>query len=340
MNLTKRPLISKLVILFSTCSLLFGAGSLCYAADEEEEKDDPPAPVETTPAQPETGGPKAATPKPGESVEQLLATSKDFVHREKYQQAQQPLKRALELSPNNMAILKELYEVSTKARDWSNTLSALEQILALDPSKEKDLYADYGQVLFNLHKYDKAKTVLKKALSFGKDKDKIFRALVKIAVLEKEDILAEEYYLEFFKVAPKDADLRLQYASYLRKRGKVKEAIPHLRIASEGLPNDSRFHETFAYLLLTEKDYNGSLEEYKRAMACAPTGSVQRIQVAYKFAAAQQRAAQKSSGTAPKAAGATELPRSLPKTAATPAPAKSAPPKPAAPKQATPPPKK
>lgn len=317
MNFSKKLLVvgKSAAILLSAIGLLQASTYSAFAAaDDEEEETTTPEATPAPPAAPADPN-KPAVPLPGESVEQLLGTAKDFIHREKFQQAQQPLKRALELSPNNMSILNQYYEVTVKSRDWSNAQWALEKIFALDPAKEKDLYADYAQTLYNLRKYDKAKTALKKALTYGKDKDKIYKTLIRIALLEKETVLADEYYLEYFKVAPKEPELRREYADWLRKKGKVKESLPHYKVAAEGKPQDSQLHEIYAYLLMTEKDYNGSIQEYQKAMSCADTAGQARIQAAYKFAVEQQRAAQRAAAPPPpppKTAPAAEKPAAKP----------------------------
>ena len=311
-ELLKAEKISALLL----CTLMALIANPVCGADDEEEAETTPAvttPSETSPSEtsPSSGSlapvappasageqkPKAETANPGvsvggETLDQLLSSAREFVRREKYKQAKEPFKKALGLAPDNQQILAEYYLVCLKLQDWSDASSSLEKVFSLNAAKEKELYVDYAQTLWQLRKYDKAKLACKKALTFGKDKDRIYRILIKIALFEKELVLAEEYYQDFFKVAPKEGVVRLEYGKWLQGKGKPKEAIPHYKIASECRPADTNLHETLAYLLLAEKDFGGAAQEYQRAMAANPK-LAGKYQASMKYALQQQRAAQK-----------------------------------------------
>jgi tetratricopeptide (TPR) repeat protein len=262
-------------------ALSLSLSSAAFAADDEEEE---PASGETisapsTPSTaPATNSPPDAiadpveqkTALPQESREELLATARDLVRRKKYREAKEPFKKALIHTPDDQALLAEYCTVCENNRDWSTAAATYEKLFALNPAKEKELYSDYAQTLWELRKYDKATVALKKAIGFGKDKDKSYRTLIKIALVDNDKVLAEDYYQEYFKAAPKDSDMRLECAKWLQSRGKIKEAIPHYKAASDCRPQDAQLHQTLAYILLTEKDYSGSIQEYERAMAADP----------------------------------------------------------------------
>lgn len=282
-----------------TC--LFSLTMTCntQAADDEEDEPETP-PAATKPASPPAAAPPAAAPAvpeakapvPQEPLADLLSTARDLAHRQKYREAKEPYKKALVQVPDDQTVLAEYYDVCVNSKDWSAASATLEKIFALNPAKEKDLYADYAQTLWELRKYDKAKPALKKAIKFGKDKEKTYKTLIKIAILEKENVLADEYYQEYFKAVPKEGEMRLEYAKWLQKNGKLKDAIPHYKIASECRPQDDYLHQTLGYILLTEKDYAGAIQEYERAMA-ANARIANQMQTSIKYAKQMQKQAQK-----------------------------------------------
>lgn len=269
----KRLLAVGRAVMLLACAYSLSIMCSTQAADEEEDEPETP-PAATTPAPPiappvaaPEAVPQVKAPVPQEPLADLLSTARDLSRRQKYREAKEPYKKALLQTPDDQTILTEYYEVCVHSKDWSTASTTLEKIFALNPAKEKDLYADYAQTLWELRKYDKAKPALKKAIKIGKDKEKTYKTLIKIAILEKENVLVDEYYQEFFKAVPKEGEMRLEYAKWLQKNGKLKEAIPHYKIASDCRPQDDNLHQTLGYILLTEKDYPGAIVEYERAMA-------------------------------------------------------------------------
>lgn len=275
--------------------------SMMYSAQSADEDEDEPEtpPAATTPAPPVVPPaaapevvPQAKAPVPQEPLADLLSMARDLTHRQKYREAKEPYKKALLQTPDDQTVLAEYYEVCVNCKDWSTASATLEKLFALNPAKEKDLYADYAQTLWELRKYDKAKPALKKAIKIGKDKEKSYKTLIKIAIIEKENVLVDEYYQEYFKAVPKEGEMRLEYAKWLQKNGKLKDAIPHYKVASECRPKDDNLHQTLGYILLTEKDYAGAIQEYERAMA-ANARIAPEMQNSIRYAKQMQKQEQK-----------------------------------------------
>src|SRR5262249_3906082 len=156
-------------------------------------------------------------------------------------------------NPKSIPLYMELYQTCLKSNDWSDAASSLEKVMEIDPAKEKDVYVDYGKALYQLHRYDKAKDALNKALAFGKNKDEIYKAMVQIALREKDEPAAIQQYREYLKIKPNDGDAHWELANLLYKKN-LKDSLPEYKAASEDRPMNSYGHERYAYLLLCNKE--------------------------------------------------------------------------------------
>lgn len=205
-------------------------------------------------------------------------------------EARQLLKQAIRTNPKDVQLLLEYYPICVKSNDWSDAVQTLEKIFALDPAKEKDLYAGYGEALYKLRRLDKAQLAFNKALDFGKDKELIHRTLIEIAKQQKNDLMAESEYAEYLKLKPNDGDMHFEYANTLYKLKKTKDALAHYKLASQLKPADAYVQEKLAFMLLSEKDYAGSIAAYRKAIQADPKNSA-RLAAALKYAREQQKAA-------------------------------------------------
>lgn len=231
---------------------------------------------------------KAETAK---EVAELVTNAKAAVAKERYDQAKLCYKQALNASPDDLQLHLDYYKVAMKTHDWSDAAASLEKAFLLDPSREKDHYVDYGENLFRLRRYDKAQTALKKALGFGKDKGRIHKYLLLIAQFQKDNAAVEEEFAEYLKAEPGDGDQQLNFANLLYKKGKTKDALAHYKAASAAKPADPSIHETIGYILLTEKNWDASIEEYRKALGAGSRNSG-KVQENIRYAKAQKAAAQ------------------------------------------------
>jgi tetratricopeptide (TPR) repeat protein len=254
-----------------------------------------------TPEAPATPGAHSTPAAPAESQQQDEWISPDEaiqkaeveINRKRFPDAKLILKKAINVNPKNASLYMELYSACIKSNDWSDAVSSLEKAMEIEPAREKDVYVDYGKALFQLHRYDKAKLAFARALSFGKNKDEIHKTLIQMALREKDEPEAIAEYKEYLKVKPGDGDMHWEFANFLYKGGKgLKESLPEYKAASDCRPNDSRGHEHYAYLLLCDKDFEGSINAYTKAIKVCPNpGEVSRLNAALKYAKQQQKLA-------------------------------------------------
>ncbi len=264
-------------------------------SDEDDEDED-----EEESAKKKAAKQKAAPPpvevKPIEVIppEQAIEKSRLEVDRKRFGDAKQALKQSIGGNQTNLPLYEELYSVCVKSNDWSDAAFSLEKIIELDPAKEKEVYADYGVTQFKLRRYDRARTILEKALEYGKNLDLVRQTLVKIALVQKDDPEAIKQYREYLKLKPDDGEMHWEFANYLYKLGKIKDSLPEYKLASEKRPMNSYGHERYAYLLLIEKDYAGSIEAYKKAISVSLPKDTSRLNIALKYALQQQKLAGKA----------------------------------------------
>lgn len=250
-----------------------------------------------------TSAPPDAVVKPAEPVptaaaapevktpEEAIQIAKHEVARKHFADAKLALKQSLAGNPQSVPLYMELYDVSVKSNDWSDALNSLEKVMEIDSSKEKDVYADYGYTLYKLKRYDKAKMSFARALSFGKNKDLIHKTMIQIALQQKDEPSADYEYKEYLKVKPNDGDMHWEYANFLYKGKKLKEAIPEYKLAAKNRPNDSYGHAFLAQLLLVEKDFDGAAAEYKKAITTCTTDA-SALREGMKYALAQKKLSQ------------------------------------------------
>lgn len=266
------------------------------AEDEEGESKPIPATTSAVPPPPPAEPVNDAPTSP--QADEAILKAKAELAKNKFVEARQILKQSIRSNPKNVQLLMEYYPVCVKTNDWSDALQTCEKIFALDASKEKDLYVGYAEAFLKLRRTEKAQAAFQKALTFGKDKELIHHRLIEIAKLQKDEPGAEKEYTEYLKLRPTDGDMQFEYANILYKNKKTKEALTHYKLASENKPYDSSFHERYAYLLLFEKDYAGSIAEYRKAIQADPKQSA-RLTTALKFARAQQKAAEQAAAPKP-----------------------------------------
>ena len=223
--------------------------------------------------------------------EEAIQQARQDIARKRFADAKLVLKQCLSTNPQNVPLYMELYDASVKSNDWSDALSSLEKVMEIDLSKEKDVYADYGYTLYKLKRYDKAKLAFARALGFGKNKEMIHKTLIQIALQQKDEPSVDYEYKEYLKIKPTDGDMHWEYANFLYKGKKIKESIPEYKLAAQNRPNDSYGHAFLAQLLLVDKDYDGAIAEYKKAISTCTTNP-EPLRDGLKYALAQKKALQ------------------------------------------------
>ena len=275
-------------------ALMGGQRSETTPSKEEEEEEEEKKLVPKEEPKP------APAPKPvveGVPPDLALQKAKIDMDRKRYGDAKSILKQSLNTNQKNIQLYICLFDACKRGKDWSDASTALEKIMELEPSREKDYLGEYGQTLFHLRRYDKSKQVLTKALSFGKDTDQLRKVLIQIAQFQNDEPETVKQYQEYLKLKPNDGEMHWEFANYLYRNKKIKESIPEYKLASDNKPDDAYAHERTAYLLMIDKDYDGSILYYKRAIS---KNNEQRLKVGLQYVTAlKKKAAAGNSKDAP-----------------------------------------
>ncbi|MBX9688537.1 MAG: hypothetical protein K2X27_17645 [Candidatus Obscuribacterales bacterium] len=274
-------------------AMLLGAVLFASGLSSRAENDASTANSPASPPAPAQGAPLEEAPS--SQLEKLNAAdsirkAEVELNRKRFAEAKTIVKKALAQCDEKTGLYLELYKISVASNDWSDASLSLEKVFELEPAREKDLMLEYAQALLKLRRNAKAKTAFNKALAFGRNKEDAYRGLIKIAQLEKDDPEAQIQMKEYLKLAPNDGDMHFEYANLLYKAGNLKESILEYKIASDKRPHDSYGHERLAYLLLCQKDFDGSINAYKKAIAVRPSEA--RLKQALSYAISQKRASQ------------------------------------------------
>jgi tetratricopeptide (TPR) repeat protein len=265
----------------------------------------PVAPVEVTPppppVQPEVVAPRPEGPgrkfgdETGETgsitVTRHLTKAKDAMESGNYSEARGQWREVIRLAPDQIDAYTGMFQACAKINDWSTAADSLEKLFIKDPSKEKDYYADYGEALFELRKYDKAAVALRKAAGYGKSMDVVHHTLARVALAQTNTQTGITELIEYLKIKPGDADVQKQVGALLETAQRVPEALVHYK-ASVKVKPDGPLMGRIAYMMLLNKDYSGSIAMYKQAVMADPK-NYNTYNQSIKYAEQQRDAASK-----------------------------------------------
>jgi tetratricopeptide (TPR) repeat protein len=209
--------------------------------------------------------------------------AKELLANGQFELAKRHFKESLAIVENQPELYPGYWECCTKTNDWSEALRILDKMFEVQPAKKAEFAWAYGQALYQLRRYDKAKVALKDAVKYGKNVDDIHLTLLKIAQQEhnNNDIVAE--YNALLKLKPSDYKTQLEFANLLELQGRHAEALSHYKSASNLQPSDGGLAARVAYMLMYyNKDYKGAIAFYSKALAADP-GNAQKYQDSIKY---------------------------------------------------------
>jgi Flp pilus assembly protein TadD len=179
--------------------------------------------------------------------------------------------QALKAAPGNVDLLKEYYLCSIQLSDWTAAVNCIEGIISASPEMEQQYRVDYGRTLFELRRYEEARSVLAKAVANGKDTEVTHKSLLLIAIATKDDVAAEAEYKRLLALGTKDIGLELELADLLWKANKRAEAIPHYKVGARNRRDNCDIQARVGYVLLYSRDLAGAATCFREAVRLNPT---------------------------------------------------------------------
>lgn len=187
------------------------------------------------------------------------------------QAASQYFAQAIKATPGNTDLLKDYYLCSIQLSDWSAAVNCIEGIIAANPGMEQQYRVDYGRTLFELRRYEEARSVLSKAVAAGKDTEVTHKSLLLIAIATKDDVAAEAEYKRLLALGSKDIGLELELADLLWKSNKRAEAIPHYKLGARNRRDNCDIQARVGYVLLYSRELAAAAACFREAVRLNPT---------------------------------------------------------------------
>jgi hypothetical protein len=256
--------------------------------------DGPVAPAGTGPGTgPGTSGTSTLTgmvARKGPSEDAAVSQFEHAWMKERFVEAKELSAQILKTAPQSKYYASRYYVCCIQTADWSNALSALDRVVGLD-QEHRDMYeCDYGRILFELRKYEQAKSRLQHSIACGFDTEPVHRTLLLIAIAQKDDTSAEQAYRKIASLCPTDVDSRIELAELLWKHNRKDESIKLYDQVASMIPDNAEIQAKVGYANLHQANYKAAADAYKLA---SESSRQQKYKNARAFAEAQFATTQK-----------------------------------------------
>ncbi|MGD9682067.1 MAG: tetratricopeptide repeat protein [Candidatus Obscuribacterales bacterium] len=125
--------------------------------------------------------------------------------------------------------------------------------------------------------------------SIKRRKIEVHRYLCNIYLAQKRKAEAAAEFKALLALKPRDADLELEYGTFLAHYGDYGAAIPHLKIAVDQDPGSAPANGALGTTLLRVKKFNEAIEYLRRAAGKEPEKYKKTYEDAYKYVAAEKQ---------------------------------------------------
>lgn len=200
-------------------------------------------------------------PKAKEAYEEALT----FLKQEQYQQAIEPLKRALELQPDYFHACNDLGVAYMKLNRLDLAVAAFERAIKINDNIYLP-HLNLGIVYNKQNKFKEAADLLIKLQRRFSDLEKIHMPLIEALMGAQNWPRAEEELRKTLSLRDVDAvDLKTKLGVALIKQSKFKEAVAALREATQSEPDNALAQFNLGAALMQ----TGALDEAETALARA-----------------------------------------------------------------------
>lgn len=165
--------------------------------------------------------------------------------REDFPTAEQYLKSALAEDSGSLLAQIGLAQLYQRTGEEDKSFNSLREILKIDPL---NLWAKEGYEALKLKKTEQAVSSAREAAARG------------------DNAAAKESYLRALHYSPESTDVHLALAGLYKRENNLSSALVHLKAAAAGSPNNIEILQTYAQTLAEAKQYDQSLDLYRRVL--------------------------------------------------------------------------
>lgn len=159
------------------------------------------------------------------NLEEQLELANDAIKRHNWEGARRHYRAAALISPKQIEFYPKYYEACQRSGFWSEAQEVASKLVKSSPENERQYIEKYADALVANKNADKAIEVLRRALELsvdGRQKTRLYHALLQIAINKHDDNLIESTSKELLKVSPDEDDVRARLLE-IRKKKKTQE---------------------------------------------------------------------------------------------------------------------
>lgn len=159
----------------------------------------------------------------------------------------------------------ELAYLEARTQHWENAQKAIEQALALDPSRgEAQLFL--AQLLEIQERHEEARSIYLSLLENHPFMSVAYREFGRFLLEQGSLSLAQSMLLKGLEINPRDALAHTLLAEIYLQKDRRAQALLHLEIANRFHENEPFFHQCSAQIFMQLEEYDKAAKHFKLAL--------------------------------------------------------------------------
>lgn len=155
------------------------------------------------------------------TLQEQLELGLDAMKRHNWEGARRHYRAASLIAPTQTDFYPKYYEACQRTGNWVEAQEVAAKLVKTSPENERLYIEKYADALVANKEADKATEVLRRALQLsidGKQKTRLYHALLQIAINKHNDNLIESTSEELLKISPDEDDVRARLLEIRKKK--------------------------------------------------------------------------------------------------------------------------
>lgn len=191
-----------------------------------------------------------------------------YMDKSQYAQAENSLKQAIKMNPQNAAYYRELGEIYQQQQQLDKAELVYKKAIELEPDWI-DFYKSLGSVLTNKENYTGAALTYKQAIKLAPQDEELYSLLGDALINIKRWDLAEKCYLHAIKLNPKSAYYHRCLGDIYKQQQKYERAISYYEQALSIAPKNYWLYLHLSEALIEQNKINEANQYCKQSLKIA-----------------------------------------------------------------------
>ncbi len=155
------------------------------------------------------------------NLQEQLDLALDAMKRHNWESARRHYRAAALIAPDQFDFYPKYYDACTRTGFWGEAQDVAAKLVQTSPENERLYIEKYADALVANRNATKATEVLRRALELsmdGKQKTRLYHALLQIAINKHDDELIESTSEELLKISPDEDDVRARLLEIRKKK--------------------------------------------------------------------------------------------------------------------------